>query len=96
VSGRIAAIVRSAFGRVAATDLLTLVAVLMALSGSWAFIEIADGVVGSAWAACCWLLAGFLQRRGAIEARADTAITRFGPLRAPSIDHRPTDDAPRA
>jgi undecaprenyl-diphosphatase len=57
---------------------------------------LAGWAAGSAWAAGCWLLAGFLQRRGAIEARADDAIKRRGPLRAPSIDHRPTDDAPRA
>jgi undecaprenyl-diphosphatase len=57
---------------------------------------LAGWAAGSAWAACCWLLAGFLQRRGAIETRREGALARLSPLRAASTAHRPADDAPRA
>jgi undecaprenyl-diphosphatase len=49
--------VRSPFDRIAGTDLLVLFAVLAALSGSWAFVEIADEVAeGETRAVDAWVV----------------------------------------
>jgi undecaprenyl-diphosphatase len=57
---------------------------------------LAGWAAGSAWAAGCWLLAGFLQRRGAIEAGTDGAVTTAAPDRVGDrrVNARTSDDAP--
>jgi undecaprenyl-diphosphatase len=55
---------------------------------------LAGWAAGSAWATCCWLVAGYLQRRGAIEARTDGAIATPDPRGARSSCERPSGGAP--
>jgi undecaprenyl-diphosphatase len=87
--------------RVYVLSLAALVTLLVGVSRVYLGVHyptdvLAGWAAGSAWAACCWLLAGFLQRRGAVEAPADGAITNRIPSGTRSINHRPTDDTPRA
>jgi undecaprenyl-diphosphatase len=49
---------------------------------------LAGWAAGSVWATCCWLLAGYLQRRGAIETSADGVIPTATPGGVASIDDR--------
>ncbi|HWE37995.1 MAG TPA: phosphatase PAP2 family protein [Isosphaeraceae bacterium] len=49
---------------------------------------LAGWAAGSAWATACWLLAGYLQRRGAIEPQADDTTTA-SPPESGSIDAGP-------
>jgi undecaprenyl-diphosphatase len=55
---------------------------------------LAGWAAGSVWATCCWLLAGYLQRRGAIEAHTSGIIQTSASPEAGLISDRPTGDLP--
>jgi undecaprenyl-diphosphatase len=57
---------------------------------------LAGWAAGSVWATCCWLLAGYLQRRGAIETLTEGVIPMATPGDVTSIDERSSGDAPRS
>jgi undecaprenyl-diphosphatase len=87
--------------RVYFLTLATLVTVLVGISRVYLGVHyptdvLAGWAAGSVWAACCWLVAGHLQRRGAIEARTDGGIATPDRRAARSISERPSDDPPRS
>jgi undecaprenyl-diphosphatase len=55
---------------------------------------LAGWAAGAVWAASCWLLAGYLQRRGAIETHTDGIIPTAAPRGVALIDGRSAGDAP--
>jgi undecaprenyl-diphosphatase len=79
--------------------LATFVTILVGLSRIYLGVHyptdvLAGWAAGAVWAACCWLLAGYLQRRGAIETHTAGIIPTAAPREVALIDERSSGDAP--
>ena len=55
---------------------------------------LAGWAAGAVWATCCWLLAGYLQRRGAIEPHTDGIIPTSAPREVKLKCETSSGDAP--